>query len=64
METTIQENEKERITLDYTAKGLANWTISLRETNITSETIERLQTLDLQMREKFKINVMSGAPEK
>jgi hypothetical protein len=62
METeTIKENEKERITLEYTAKGYANWTISLKETNITQSTLERLKTLDDEMRAKWQINVMVGA---
>ena len=61
--TQTQENEKERITLDYTAKGFANWTISLKETSITTETLERLQALDNEMRNRFKINVMNGGTQ-
>jgi len=57
---TIQENEKERITLEYTAKGFANWTISLKDIEITPKTLERLQTLDNEMRTRFTINVMNG----
>ena len=60
MENTIQENEKERITLDYTAKGFANWTISLKDIQITKETLDRLEALDKDMRARFKINVMNG----
>ena len=60
MENTIQENEKERITLDYTAKGFANWTISLKDMQITKETLDRLEALDNDMRARFKINVMNG----
>jgi len=61
METqTIQENEKERITLEYTAKGFANWTISLKETIINTQTLERLETIDKEMRARFTINVMNG----
>ena len=56
-----QKTEKERITLEYTAKGLANWTISVKEDIITVETIKRLQDLDEQMRARFKENVMSSA---
>jgi len=57
---TIKENEKERITLEYTAKGFANWTISVKETTITEETIKRLQALDDEMRLRFKVNVMNS----
>jgi len=57
---TIQENEKERITLEYTAKGFANWTISLKDIEITPKTLERLQALDNDMRTRFTINVMNG----
>ena len=57
---TIQENEKERITLEYTAKGFANWTISLKDIEITPKTLERLQTLDNEMRTRFTVNVMNG----
>ena len=60
MENTIQENEKERITLDYTAKGFANWTISLKDMQITKDTLDRLEALDNDMRARFKINVMNG----
>jgi hypothetical protein len=61
MENMIQEkNEKERITLEYTAKGFANWTISVKEESITTDTIKRLQALDEEMRARFKINVMNG----
>jgi hypothetical protein len=56
----IKENEKERITLEYTAKGFANWTISVKEQTITSDTIKRLQALDEEMRARFKVNVMNG----
>jgi hypothetical protein len=55
-----KENEKERITLEYTAKGLANWTISVKEATITEETIKRLAELDAKMREQFQVNVMNG----
>jgi hypothetical protein len=55
-----KENEKERITLEYTAKGLANWTISVKEATITEETIKRLAELDAKMRETFQVNVMNG----
>ena len=51
-------NEKERITLEYTAKGFANWTISLKDEVVSSVTIERLEVLDKMMREKFVQNVM------
>jgi len=34
MEELKPVNEKERITLEYTAKGFANWTISLKEGEI------------------------------
>lgn len=57
---TLKENEKERITLEYTAKGFANWTISLKENSVTSETLKRLQVLDDEMRLRFKVNVMNG----
>lgn len=61
METPIEnKNEKERITLEYTAKGFANWTISLKEDTISSETLERLQKLDTEMKDRFKINVMNA----
>ena len=60
MENQIQENEKERITLEYTAKGFANWTISLKDQQITPETLERLQKLDKEMRQRFNVNVMNG----
>ena len=64
METTnTPDNEKERITLDYTAKGFANWTISLKDIYITPVTLERLQILDSEMRERFKINVMNGGTQ-
>jgi hypothetical protein len=56
----IKENEKERITLEYTAKGFANWTISVKEQTITSDTIKRLQALDEEMRARFKVNVMNS----
>jgi hypothetical protein len=54
------DNEKERIVLEYTAKGFANWTISLKDLAISTHTLERLQSLDNEMRERFKINVMNG----
>jgi hypothetical protein len=63
MENTTQENEKERITLDYTAKGFANWTISLKDMQITKETLDRLEALDNDMRNRFKINVMNGGTQ-
>lgn len=56
----IKENEKERITLEYTAKGLANWTISVKEATINEDTIKRLADLDAKMKENFKVNVMNG----
>jgi hypothetical protein len=56
----IPTNEKERIVLDYTAKGLANWSITLRDNTLTSATLERLQKIDDEMRNRFKINVMSA----
>ena len=52
--------EKESITLDYTAKGFANWTIRVKDDIITPETIARLAELDALMKERFKINVMNG----
>jgi hypothetical protein len=55
-----KENEKERITLEYTAKGLANWTISVKEATITEDTIKRLKELDAKMRDQFQVNVMNG----
>lgn len=55
-----KENEKERITLEYTAKGFANWTISVKEATITEDTIKRLKELDNKMRETFQVNVMNG----
>jgi hypothetical protein len=58
--TNLTENEKERIVLEYTAKGFANWTISLKDVVISPATLERLQTLDNEMRERFKVNVMNG----
>ena len=61
--TPITENEKERITLDYTAKGFANWTISLKDMQITKETLDRLEALDNDMRNRFKINVMNGGTQ-
>lgn len=51
--------EKERISLDYTAKGYANWNIILKEDKITDAVIERLKALDEKMRETFPNNVMS-----
>lgn len=57
---TIKENEKERITLEYTAKGYANWTISIKELTITEDSIKRLVELDNSMRDKFKVNVMGS----
>lgn len=51
--------EKERISLDYTAKGFATWNITLKEDRITDEVIKRLQELDTKMRETFQKNVMS-----
>ena len=57
---TITENEKERIVLEYTAKGFANWTISLKDVALTTVTLERLQALDNEMRSRFQINVMNG----
>ena len=62
METTELNNlnqEKERISLDYTAKGYANWNIILKEDKITDAVIERLKQLDEKMRETFPNNVMS-----
>jgi hypothetical protein len=58
METQDTKNEKERITLEYTAKGFANWTISVKEDIISTTTIERLGNLDEQMRARFTNNVM------
>lgn len=60
VEETTKENEKERITLEYTAKGLANWTISVKEATINEDTIKRLADLDAKMREQFQVNVMNG----
>jgi hypothetical protein len=57
----IKNNEKERITLEYTAKGLANWTISVKEENMTTEIIQnRLKVLDDEMRKTYPVNVISG----
>lgn len=61
METQDTKNEKERITLEYTAKGFANWTISVKEDIISTTTIERLGKLDDDMRARFQINVMNNA---
>lgn len=55
-----KENEKERITLEYTAKGFANWTISVKEATINEDTIKRLAELDAKMREQFNPNVING----
>lgn len=52
--------EKERITLEYTAKGFANWTISLKDDLVSSTTIERLEALDKLMRDKFPQSVIGG----
>ena len=60
---TIKENEKERITLEYTAKGFANWTIRVKDDVISEDTIKRLVALDTIMRSRFPVNVMSTAPQ-
>lgn len=59
----IKENEKERITLEYTAKGFANWTISVKEATVTEDTIKRLAELDSILRARFPVNVMNGATQ-
>ena len=60
METELKP-DKETISLDYTAKGFANWTIKVKDESLTEATILRLVELDKSMREKFPINVMNQA---
>jgi hypothetical protein len=53
------DTDKESITLDYTAKGFANWTIRVKDEVVTESTINRLIELDKMMKTKFAVNVTS-----
>lgn len=60
METQdIIKTDKESLSLEYTAKGLANWTIRLKADLIDDETIKRLVDLNNVMQSKFPVNVMN-----
>ena len=52
--------DRESISLDFTAKGLATWVIKVKEEKITAETINRLVELNELMKVKFPVNVIDG----